>query len=344
MATPIWRDEILTLGGFVNYAYSDFSILYNGNEIYAGRIYARPDGVAELKINDICANFIRNAFPTTFPNTGGEAQSYIYEFTVEIIEYREDGSEYGTETVQVQFFYDWSYDYTKDYTATPILSAPIVRSIPRNAPLIYTATSGTTYIELVDNSAYSRAFNSAFDVGSVSTLAAQSVANNIFNLAELATPSDKSVKIYGDDGSAPIIYSLIDECRCRYMLYYLNAYGGWDFIPIEGKDKQTDSYTRNTFGQTYNNDQSRNRGLRNYRNDIARKWELHTLWIDDAGAQNMHHLLGSIDVYLYNLKEGVLHPVTIDNSSCEYKTYSNNGNELVSYDIEVSLAKTLTRR
>lgn len=338
MAHPIWKDYIIEYGA----DRVEFSISYNNGIIYEGKAVTRPgESSVFVKINDICADYMRSAFPSVFPATGGVAQPYVYPFQVSAMLYygdRFDSIEVNTE----EFFYDWSYDYARDYS-TPLLSAPILRKIPRNAPLVYTSGEGNSRIEITAPGAYSRAFDSAFYIGNSNVLPATSVANNVFNLAEIATDADKQVLVYGGDGVVPIAYELIDECP-RYMLYYLNALGGWDFLAIQGKELQTDSYTRYTIGQTYDNTQSRNRGLRNYRNDISRKWQLHTLWIDDAGAQNMHHLLGSTDVYLYDLRDEVLYPVNIDNSTCDYRTYSNNGNQLVRYDIEVSLAKTLTRR
>lgn len=333
MAHPIWRDYILSLPLQEGANFVEFSIAYGNNTIYSGKAYAKPTSTtAEIKINDICADYLANALPSTFPNTGGESHSYIYTFVIS-----HDGA-----TTEVEFYYDWSYDYTKDYSAEPILSAPILRKIPRNAPLLYTATAGSTQIEIIDYGAYSRAFSSDFDIGGVKWLNATSVANNVFDLSSYTSAHDSKVLVKAGSGSS-IEYALVGDCY-RYMLYYLNAFGGWDFLLIEGNDMQTDTYSRKSIGQTYNNAQSRNRGMRNYRNDVTRKWNLRTLWIDDEGAKNMHHLLGSVDVYLYDLQDKQLYPVTINNGNCEYKTYKNNGNKLVRFDIEATLATTITRR
>lgn len=332
MAHPIWKDYIITIPNVDSFGY----LVYFGNTlVYEGKAYRKPGASAiEIKINDICADYInKSTLPTTFPMAGGTAQPYIFEFQVVA-----SGSESLNFQQTVQFLYDWSYDYTKDYTTEPILSAPILRKIPRNAPLIYSATIGNTYIEILKNGDFSMAFNSAFRVNNISTLPGESVAINIFDLTNV---EGNEVRVYG--GNSVNTYTIVDSCY-RYMLYYLNAYGGWDFLLVEGKDMQTDNYTRHTIGQAYNNDISRNRGTRNYRNDISRKWQLHTLWIDDAGAQNMHHLLGSTDVYLYDMQTEQLYPITLDNPQCEYKTYSNNGNQLVRFDIEATLAQNLTRR
>lgn len=333
MAHPIWQDYLLRPNG----SSVNFQISYNGSIVYEGRATARSTSErVKIKINDICASYIENAFPSSFPNTSGEEAQYVFPF--DIVTINENGE---VEESTVEFLYDWSYDYAKGNSV--LLSAPILRKIPRNAPLLYSATSGTTYIELIENGGFSVAFNSAFDIGGTSTLNGESIANNIFNLAELAKPTDVYVKVYGGEGLQPITYTIVDGCY-RYMLYYRNAYGGWDFLLVEGKSLQTDNYTRHTFGQSYDNTQSRNRAMVNYRNDIKRKWTLGTLWINDEGCANMHHLLGSTEVFLYDMNDGNLYPVVVDNSSCEYRNYSNNGNQLVRFDIEVSSANNIMRR
>lgn len=322
MAQPIWKDCIVQMGGFDGFAYAEFTISYNDNAIYQGKAYPRPsDSKAYVKINDICADYIGNAFPDIFPTVGTTALP-TYTFNIDINEYDSSGEYYAGGSLSYSFYYDWSYDYAE--VRPSLLSAPILRKIPRSAPLLLTA-SGTLYIEKYDEDG-------------------ELLLENEYNAVNIVenTVDAASVKLY-DGGEVDITYEVVDDCY-RYMLYYLNALGGWDFLLIEGKEVRTDNYTRHTFEQTYDNTQSRNRGVRNYRNDISRKWQLRTLWIDDAGAQNMHHLLGSPDVLLYDMQSGQLHPITIANTNCEYKTYSNQGNHLVRYDIDATLAKTLTRR
>lgn len=343
MAHPIWKDYILRYPNAQSVA---FTIAYNDTVIYEGVAIGRPSqNTIEVKINDICADYVQVAFPATFPAQGSTSQPYVYAFNIEAVVEDSEG-ERTTKEEDVEFFYDWSYDRLRDYERMRVISAPIVRKIPRNAPLLYTAIDGDTSIELLQNGAFSRAFSNAFAIGDSSIFSATPIANNIFDLSGIATEKDTTVVVKSGSNAVPIQYTLVDGCY-RYMLYYLNAYGGWDFLLVEGKDMQTDNYTRHTLGRSYTNDYSlvkADRATRNYRNDITRKWQLHTLWIDDAGAQNMHHLLGSTDVYLYDLQQSSLFPVTLSNSNCEYKTYSNSGNQLVRFDIDATLAQTITRR
>lgn len=327
MAHPIWQDYILTIALQSGETYADFSVSYSGSLIYEGRAYARPgEATIATKINDICADYLANALPSVFPRAGAEVQPSEFLFTVDVV------TENGTESATfVLFLYDWTFDYSRDYTTTPpILTAPILRKIQRTAPLLFTATSDTTPIVRIYNANGERIEEYA-----------TAEANNVIDLSAIVVDTDTEVAIC-DDTEEIVRYKLTD-CT-RYALYYLNALGGWDMLTIEGKEIQADNYTRHTIGHTYDNNQSRNRGTRNYRNDIVRKWQLRTLWIDDAGAQNMHHLLGSVDVYLYDSREGALYPITINNNQCEYKTYANQGNQLVRYDIEATIATNITRQ
>lgn len=325
MAYPIWRDTYVDISGIGALSYVDFAILYEGNVIYEGRAYPKSGAQSvEIKINDICANYLANTLPTIFPNAGAEAHAYTYVFTVQYTAY------FNGEVIDVAeegfaFAYDWSYDRSRIYDGTATMLAPILRKVPLSAPLLFTTTTGAN--------------GTVYTTEGDEPLALTDNANIVLGLPLNAT----RVAVRTADTAPLVEYEVVGDCY-RYMLYYLNAFGGWEFLLIEGKELMTDDYTRHTFGRAYDNNLSRNRGIVNYRNDIARRWDLRTLWIDDAGAQNIHHLLGSTDVYLYDMKSGELHPITLTNSSCEYRTYSNNGNQLVRYDIEASLAQHITRR
>lgn len=309
MAYPIWKDYIISVVAEV----VEFSVYYDNNEIYNGKAYRKPNAQSiEIKINDICADFLHRSLPENFPNNVELITPYFFNF--EVATRTNDGTEATTE---IQFVYDWSFDYLYDTNTERLITAPILRKIPQGAPFIISSTAEFT----------------------INELPYQIELPNMLTVSTRAEGESISVSTREEE----IVYEVVGGCH-RYMLYYLNAYGGWDFLLVEGKEQQTDNYGRHTIEQTYNNNQSRNRGTRNYRNDIARKWVLHTLWIDDAGARNMHHLLGSTDVYLYDMQDEQLYPITIANTSCEYKSYRNNGNQLTRYDIEATLAQNLTRR
>ena len=58
----------------------------------------------------------------------------------------------------------------------------------------------------------------------------------------------------------------------------------------------------------------------------------------------MHHLIGSTEVYMYDLENGDMIPVVLTTNDCRYKTYGTEGNKLMSYEIGVRVAHNRIRR
>ena len=129
-----------------------------------------------------------------------------------------------------------------------------------------------------------------------------------------------------------------------WVFYYVNAYGGWDSLLIEGNTIETDSLKRHTREMEYDNRDIKNRGRQNYVNEITKSYTLHTSWMSDAESLRMHHLLNSTEVYLFNINTGDMIPVTLNNTTTEFKTYKNNGGRMVNYTIDATLAQDRIRR
>ena len=94
----------------------------------------------------------------------------------------------------------------------------------------------------------------------------------------------------------------------------------------------------------YDNRNVQNRGTQNYANEIVKSYNLVTGWLSDEEASRMHHLINSTEVYLYDIITQEMTPVVIPSTSCEYKTYKNNGCKLVNYTIKVDVAHNRVRR
>ena len=58
----------------------------------------------------------------------------------------------------------------------------------------------------------------------------------------------------------------------------------------------------------------------------------------------MYHLLESTQVYLHNLETDEIIPVVITDTSCVYKTYSNQGNTRFYYTINVEASNYKIRK
>ena len=71
---------------------------------------------------------------------------------------------------------------------------------------------------------------------------------------------------------------------------------------------------------------------------------LHTSWMSDESSLRMHHLMNSIDVYLYDIVTGQMIPVVVDDMECKYKTFKGEGGKMVNYAINVTIAHDRIRR
>lgn len=160
------------------------------------------------------------------------------------------------------------------------------------------------------------------------------------NMFKLATHFDgTSVVNYPDMGNYPRFV-----CGAEYALYYLNAKGGWDCLLIEGNSERTDKISRHQYNKTYDN-QTIEYEKNTYISEIAASWKLNTGLLDDAQAHKLcWHLLSSNRVYLHDLVNDKVIPVVITNSQNVYKTYKNNNQQPIQYEIDVVESQTKLRK
>lgn len=318
MIQPIWKKIYVDLGNAdsVEYVIS-YSTGVSLVTIYHGKAWKTPgESSISISINDICANWLSNAFPSLTEGFFHTDKIYL-EFVVQTI----SAAGIYTEVARVNFINDWSYDQEHN-PETDVLASPINRRIDRRQKLLWTS-AGTSAIELelvmADGSSSTQTFN-IFAKGTAVFTPLQwgDVAHVIINGQQ---------------------YDIVDTCS-RYVLYYLNAYGGWDSLLIEGAASEEDSLTKHSMSKpgVYDREKA------NYLNEIEKKITLHTSWLSDEQSLKMHHLLNSTDVYLHDLDKNVILPVILDNSSTPYKTFKGEGGKLVNYTIEVSVAQTRKRR
>ena len=338
MAVPIWRDVYVTLGVGDSMQYR-ITIPDTGDVIYSGKAFKRPgESSISARINDVCADYLQNVLPTL-----SQAEFTRIEnptFAVQVL----SGSTWSTIT-SVQFINDWSYDYTHN-PATMGLSFPINGRIDLRMPIVWTGydvsqVNATIYLK--DGASFqvfipveiSADFNNDF--------------NNDFARSAMAAGSGTAVFLLSAWGDVDRIeigsktFQVVTKCA-KYALYYVNAYGGWDSFLIEGNTLETDTLKRYTREVVYDNRDIINRGIHNYVNEVTKEITLHTGWLTGDQGERMHHRINSTNVYMYDIAGQQMIPVTIPATSCDYKTYKNQGNKLVNYTIKVQIAHNRTRR
>lgn len=314
MAASIWKDYEVSFG---NIAETDYTIEIPGTgTIFAGHAVRRPDQAQlTVRINDVCADYLLHTIPATASAVSTPEASAV-TFTVK------DGG--GTTVDSVQFVADWSHDY--DHTPSA-LADPVNGRVSAAQALIFSVlgTSGQTVV---------------LDYGGSTQNVTVSASGGPVQVVSLPLSSYVGLEAVTAAGKT---YKVVPACH-RFALVYVNAFGGWDTLLMEGRCSETDGYDRHTMRQRYDNAVRSARGTVEYANEVTRRWTLRTGWLTDAQSFRMHHVLGSTHVYLYDIEAGVLVPVVITDQACDYKTYKGNGGRLTQYAITAELAQDITRR
>lgn len=334
MAYPIWKDYYVSLGALNDS--EKFRILCDGKVIYTGKAYKKPGANdISVRINEICADYLSlNKNSSNLPTF--EVQRTIMSIT--------EGEVWST-IDSVQFLNDWSYDYAYD-PETMGLSFPVINRIdPRQWILFtpYNESTITARIKLQNGDSFnvyipvktSDDFNADFNKDFCHSVRNSQMETAVFDLSKW--DNVESVTLGNNE------FKVVNSCH-KYALYYLNAYGGWDSLLIEGNHSKRDNLTRHTRETEYDNGNLQNRGIHNYVNEISRSLTLHTSWMTDEQSARMHHLLNSTNVYLGDIESGQMIPVVLTDTITEYKTYKGNGGKLVNYAINVTIAQERMRR
>ena len=339
-AVPIWKDAFVTLGTGDSILYR--VILSDTSEvIYSGKAYKRPGETnITARVNDICADYLVNVLPYL-------SQTEFTRITLPVtflVQASSNGSTWTTKGT-LQFLNDWSYDYSYN-AATMGMSFPINGHLDSRMPIVWTGLN----VSSVTATIYFKDGTSAFATIPVEI-------STDFN-ADYNSDFSRSVRSAGS-GTAVFLQSawrnvdrivvgrstfkVVTDCA-KYALYYVNAFGGWDSFLIEGNTMEADSLKRYTREIVYDNRDIQNRGIHNYVNEVTKGFTFHTGWLLHDQGERMHHLINSTDVYLYDIASQEMIPVTIPMTSCEYRTFKNQGNRLVNYTIQVEVAQSRIRR
>ena len=340
MPHPIWKDYVVTLS---QDDATDFRIfLAGGAVIYTGRSYKRPGETDNtIRINDICADFLTHAVPAL-----SQAEFTALTFPLEFYTAIWDSvAEDWVDVDVVEFLNDWSYEYGYD-PVTMGMAFPINGRIDARMWLTYTAynvadITATLYMEDGTSQVVtiplqiSADFNGSFNEDFSRSVHAAGSGTAVFDLSAWSNPDVVAVDINGT------LYEVVTDCAA-YALYYLNAYGGWDCLLVEGAFEEADNLTRMTSKRDYDNADIRNRGTRNYVNVIDKTFTLNTGWLSEDASLRMHHLLNSTDVYLYDIAAGQMIPVTIVDTATAYRRHRTR--KAINYTFTVSVAQERLRR
>ena len=138
-------------------------------------------------------------------------------------------------------------------------------------------------------------------------------------------------------------YNVLADCG-DYALYYLNAYGGWDALLIDGTVLKKSTIKQYTTDRNYDNNKIEFEQTK-YINEIQDAFEINTGFLTDEQAANLsNNLIPSREVYLHIISENKIIPVLITDSNVTYQTYQTNNLQMPQYKINVKESQVKLRR
>lgn len=324
---PIWKDYYHMLTDTPE-DYPDgcrYRVMSGDTICFEGRAYPRPtDSELYVRLNDIIEPYLEKNWPQEAPDFDGKS------CRVEIW----DGEAWHSSSV-IWFARDWSYDRTVSNPGDYNASRPVLRRVHPLQLIPVWTDDGVFDLDLHYADAvgdYNNDYSSDYFVtGERTEQEEESHSGNwwFFDMRNYLG----AVSVEANGNTYPV-----QGCE-RFILYYINAYGGWDWLPVEGKTRESDAVKRHTFEAVYNNIPVYARGRFNHVNELTHHYTFYTGWLTDAQSELMPQLLNATTVYVHDTKTNEVLPLVLTNSSTEHKQ-----NGLNQYTIEADLAQNRLRR
>lgn len=283
-------------------------------------------------------DFVHKLFRSDFPifdlTTGAETvteMNHLLECKYTLV---------GGETIEFLVFYDYSDTVFAPLSQTEemigIKDRAIRREYPMSVPFTVTAllkqdvtiiySDGVRYYSLYGdfNEDFNDDFNTCVEEGDLR------VVNIVVPANTMATYVDV---IQGDTS---IRYNLVNPCRSRYSVFYLNRLGGWQSLCMQGFEKRTNATETITataprvsrFSGCVNNAGTFT-ALQNYSKTLY----LHTGYLTSKERTYIDDLLTTERLYVFDQVDRVFRTATIENKTQEI----DNSRRLVDYTLQLKL-------
>ena len=328
---------------------------FSGNEqlIYEGRAVQSPDGSGYIMIavNDIVADWLNDFDPVPQVIYDGVALQLASLALAVRIDGSADGETWTTGTPFI-FVPDWTYRkqslWTTDVTRPKIMNAPIRAELTERSVIIATVVYQKGFDVSVElfNETESDLVDARLIDNPGTGVVRFSIADYIGDTIEAG--DEIYFAAFGDeDDAAGPHFTILPACAARYELIYQNALGGYDTMLVRGPVTRSEAYDRQITGRSVPDNYPYNGPAREdvgYRTDVREQWTLPLGTFTDEEAARMFHLTGSRRVWLHDMAEDTLTPLTITNTECTDKTFRNQGRQRVSYTLTAETAAERQRR
>ena len=306
--------------------------------IFAGKPRALPgpsQGYATMQVRDICAAFCRQSFDpqNMWDMLAADAEVLTCFPTDSNALFSIDGG--GQNNVQFGFAADWSYRTRNHlYTgADNFLTDPIRAVVHPGMPVLMTSQYLAGTFELM--------------AGGSLCWSANITENGAYNL--LGAPvgwsgneGDVLIRVGGAGGVVSRSFEQAQNCDA-WVLYYVNAYGGWDWFIFDGQRvRETNVYTRSggAVARPLADVAARDRST--YLIEGTRTWELASGWLTDDEAERFAlHIPGTPQAILLHIGTTDVFPVEI--TTAEVQTARNDRRSPAAYTLTVQMTRESIR-
>ena len=301
---------------------------------FNGRIYSGlcKDGYGIQNVNEILAQYV---VPTGFSFGSSEIVNYddASHSTFYIYYTQDDWESFTSDTVTLT--YDWGYEGVNRV----VKSDPITNILDCRQYFLHTLTATNPSVsETVNVAGIGEEWgDEEYTLIATFKIDGYSFVTYVRDLSTLVYPIAPTTETFLPLWIGSTRYLITRTCY-RYCLYYLNQYGGWDSMLFRGKELQEDGISRLSYKKNYVAN-SLDFHKVDYQSTVSERWELNTSFLDDIASSKMINIMASNRLFLHDLETGRIAPVNVTNSTCEHKTYRNQGRKMAAYNVEVSASQ-----
>lgn len=328
---PVWKDVFIDTTTIDEYI--DYELRIGDETIYSGRAHKLPDETKiTFNINRIVADYLSNSL-----NLSKYKDPYFVLWQKNNDAWKKIDVVVNGEIINsFDYYNNWSYDDSATSTI-PIggvytLSRPIRNVLDKRQLFVISVLNAYNW----DSITHTYTCYVSDEGGTVQEYLYYP-DKGVYTAVNGQLEEYDKINFYGDE-------FVIKETCNKYCLYYANAYGGWDSFLINGNAVKQDKITSSTFVKGANSAEPWDYQKKKYLNRLTTQYTLYTDYLTDEEASQMHHLLESVNVYLHNLETNEIIAVNITNSTCDYKTFTNNGKKKFYYTINVEESQTKMRK
>lgn len=311
---PIWKDydyQIKRLGGdqYISYSLKD-SI--HGWE-YNGRAYT-PSNTVDIRISDIIKGHMQENL-----DLSNDGIKYCDGMINCILSVNGESKE---------IIYAWNDNSYDRQFSSQILSNPIRSIVDKRQKLL---------CSVVDHYGGGDSYLSRSRNGISNTF---SVTDGIYTDVESMTNQDTTIQYV--IGGNSIIYSAV--CTdARYVVYYLNPYGGYDSFIFKGNCVRSDAYKSSQY-TTYANNLLPDHLRRTYLRTDTPTWTLNTDYLTDEESRKMRWIAASTQVWLHDMVDDEIYPVDVKTNTYQTKTFKGNNRKFFTVSMQVELSQDRVQR